>query len=242
MKSLGIDTSNQTMTVALVEDGILRSERIVNVKRNHSVQLMPAIESLFKEVNWKAHDLNRVIIAKGPGSYTGVRIGVTIAKTLAFTLGIDLVGVSSLKVLAANGDRTAGTYIVPLFNARRGNIYTGLYQYRENELVQIVKDTHTSAEEWIHQLKELDAPIQVVGEDKVIFEDLFKEILKDHLLILPSSRDLPRASALIEIGEKEKAEDIHNFEPEYIKLAEAEQKWMEANPGEDEGGGWIEKL
>lgn len=242
MKILGIDTSNQTMSVALVEDGKLRAERIVNVKRNHSIQLMPAIEALFKEVNWKPNELDRVVTAKGPGSYTGVRIGVTIAKTLAFTLGIDLVGVSSLKVLAANGERIPGSYIVPVFNARRGNIYTGLYQYRENVLIQVEEDTHTSAEQWVHQLKELNAPIQVVGEDKEIVEDLFKEVLRDNLLMLSSSRDYPRASALAEIGEKQNAEDSHLFEPEYIKLAEAEEKWVEANPDKREGGGWIEKL
>ncbi|GAA0356234.1 tRNA (adenosine(37)-N6)-threonylcarbamoyltransferase complex dimerization subunit type 1 TsaB [Alkalibacterium iburiense] len=242
MKSLGIDTSNQTMSVALVEDGKLRAERVVNVKRNHSIQLMPTIEALFKEVNWKPNELDRVVTAKGPGSYTGVRIGVTIAKTLAFTLGIDLVGVSSLKVLAANGERIPGSYIVPVFNARRDNLYTGLYHYRQDELVQVEADTHISAEKWAHYLKQLKAPIQIVGEDKERFEDLFKSVLGDMLYTLPAARDYPRASALIELGEKEEAEDVHVFEPDYIKLAEAEQKWVEANPGKLEGGEWVEKL
>lgn len=242
MKSLGIDTSNQTMSVALVEDGKLRAERVVNVKRNHSIQLMPAIEALFKEVNWKPNELDRVVTAKGPGSYTGVRIGVTIAKTLAFTLGIDLVGVSSLKVLAANGERIPGSYIVPVFNARRDNIYTGLYHYCQDELVQVEADTHISAEKWAHHLKQLKAPIQLVGEDKELFEDLFKSVLEDKVCLLPAARDYPRASALIELGEKEEAEDIHVFEPDYIKLAEAEQKWVEANPDKQEGDEWVEKL
>lgn len=242
MKILGIDTSNQLMTVALVEDGKLRAERTVNVKRNHSIQLMPAIDALFKEVDWKPKDLNRVVTAKGPGSYTGVRIGVTIAKTLAFSLGIDLVGVSSLKVLAANGEQLPDSYIVPLFDARRGNIYTGLYRYEQNQLVQVEKDAHVSAEEWVQHLKKLNAPIQLVGEDKALHEDLYKEVLGENLVSLPASRDYPRASVLVEIGTLEPKEDIHVFEPEYIKLAEAEQNWLDANPDKDKGGGWIEKL
>lgn len=242
MKILGIDTSNQVMSVALVEDSTLLVEKVVNLKRNHSIQLMPAIESLFKEVGWEPKEIDRVAVAKGPGSYTGVRIGVTVAKTLAFSLNVELVGVSSLHVLAGNGERIPDSYIVPLFDARRDNIYTGLYEYRENKCIPVEADTHISADLWADYLKTLNAPIQFVGADVQKHTDLFKSKLGNRLITLPMSRHYPRASVLAEMASSMDPEVIHLFEPDYLKLAEAEQNWMEAHPEQSQGGGWIEKL
>lgn len=242
MRILAIDTSNQLMSVALIDDARLIIERTVNVKRNHSIQLMPAIEEIMKEAEWRPKDLTRIVVAEGPGSYTGVRIGVTVAKTLAFSLDIDLVGVSSLEVLAGNGEQIEGTYCVPLFDARRGNIYTGLYQYQAGELVQVEKDTHIAAEQWANYLKGLDGKIQLLGEDRLKHLDVFKKACGDELIDLPSSRHYARASVLGERGKNREPENKHVFEPEYLKLAEAEQNWMEAHPDFEQGGGWIEKL
>lgn len=242
MRILAIDTSNQLMSVALLDDDRLIIERTVNVKRNHSIQLMPAIEEMMKEAEWRPKDLTRIVVAKGPGSYTGVRIGVTVAKTLAFSLDIELVGVSSLEVLAANGAQIEGSYCVPLFDARRGNIYTGLYQYQDNKLVQVEKDTHISAEQWAKYLKQLDGPLQLLGEDRLKHMELFEKECGERLIELASSRHFARASVLAERGKNREPENKHVFEPEYLKLAEAEQNWMEAHPDFKQGGGWIEKL
>lgn len=242
MKILAIDTSNQVMSVALMEDARLIVEHLVNVKRNHSVQLMPAIESIMKEADWKAEDLTRIVVAKGPGSYTGVRIGVTVAKTLAFSLDIELTGVSSLEVLAANGAQIPDSYCVPIVDARRGNIYTGLYQYKNNELLQVETDTHISALEWSRYLSRLKGPIQLLGEDRLKHMEIFKTHCGEQLIELPSSQHYARGSVLAERGRSIEPQNIHTFEPDYLKLAEAEQNWMEAHPDFKQGGGWIEKL
>lgn len=242
MKIVGIDTSNQVMSVALVENSTLLVEKTVNIKRNHSVQLMPAIEALFEEAGWKPEDIDRVAVAKGPGSYTGVRIGVTVAKTLAFSLNCDLVGVSSLQVLAGNGERLEGSYIVPLFDARRNNLYTGLYQFKDNTCVPVEKDTHISAEVWVAHLRTLNAPIQFVGSDVEKYKELLDSVLGTQVITLPMSRHYPRASVLAEMARTMEPVNTHLFEPEYLKLAEAEQNWMEAHPDQSQGGGWIEKL
>ncbi|MFO8068965.1 MAG: tRNA (adenosine(37)-N6)-threonylcarbamoyltransferase complex dimerization subunit type 1 TsaB [Alkalibacterium sp.] len=242
MKILAIDTSNQVMSVALMDGARLIVERIVNVKRNHSIQLMPAIEGMMKEADWKPKELTRIVVAKGPGSYTGIRIGVTVAKALAFSLNVELVGVSSLEVLAANGAQIPDSYCVPIFDARRGNIYTGIYQYKGYRLVQIEKDTHVSAEQWGQYLKHLNGPIQLLGEDRLMHTELFEKYCGDKLIELPSGLHYPRASVLAERGRCLEPENVHLFEPEYLKLAEAEQNWMEAHPNFEKGGGWIEKL
>ncbi|MDN6398398.1 MAG: tRNA (adenosine(37)-N6)-threonylcarbamoyltransferase complex dimerization subunit type 1 TsaB [Alkalibacterium sp.] len=241
MKILAIDTSNQIMTVALTDDEGVVVERTVNIKRNHSIQLMPAIEEIMKEAQWSPKDLARIVVAKGPGSYTGVRIGVTVAKTLAFSLDIELVGVSSLKVLAANGSQIDGSYCVPIFDARRGNIYTGLYQYQNGELMQVEKDTHIASLKWAAYLENLEGPIQLLGPDRLKHMEVFKDMMKNDS-DLPASQQYVRASVLAELGKAMAPVNKHLFEPEYLKLTEAEQNWIEEHPDFIKGGGWVEKL
>ncbi|GEK90551.1 tRNA (adenosine(37)-N6)-threonylcarbamoyltransferase complex dimerization subunit type 1 TsaB [Alkalibacterium kapii] len=241
MKLLAIDTSNQIMSVALTNDDGIVTERTVNIKRNHSIQLMPAISDMMKEAEWAPKDISRIVVAKGPGSYTGVRIGVTVAKTLAFSLDSELVGVSSLEVLAANGAQIDGSYCVPIFDARRGNIYTGLYQYQNGKLIQIENDTHISAEKWASYLKKLDGPVQLLGSDRSKHNEAFKG-LSEKEIQLPLSRQYIRASVLAERGENREPVNKHLFEPEYLKLAEAEQNWIAEHPDLPQGGQWVEKL
>lgn len=125
MTILALDTSNKTLSVAVeLTDGTIIEQTIENTLQ-HSVLLMPTIEAVFKEAGITAKDLTKVVVAEGPGSYTGLRIGVTVAKTLAKSLGIPLVGVSSLDVflptLASKVE--VAEVVVPFFDARRGNIF-----------------------------------------------------------------------------------------------------------------------
>ncbi|TNP18904.1 tRNA (adenosine(37)-N6)-threonylcarbamoyltransferase complex dimerization subunit type 1 TsaB, partial [Bacillus sp. CD3-5] len=99
---LGIETANAPLSVAVVKDGKVLAEVVQNIKVTHSAGAMPAIETILANVGVKPNELEAIAVSEGPGSYTGVRIGVTLAKTLAWTLQKPLVGVSSLKILAAN--------------------------------------------------------------------------------------------------------------------------------------------
>lgn len=118
MNSLLIDTSNQPLSVALMQNDEVLAEITTDSKQNHSVQLMPAISQLFEQSKIAKQQLDAIIVAEGPGSYTGLRIGVTVAKTLAYALDVKLYGVSSLKALAATIDHT-DKLLVPVFDARR---------------------------------------------------------------------------------------------------------------------------
>lgn len=100
---LGMDTSSDTMTIALFNEGVVIGEYTTNLRKNHSVRLLPAIAVLMEECGVKPTDLEKIAVAKGPGSYTGLRIGVTVAKTMAWDAGIPIVGISSLALLAENG-------------------------------------------------------------------------------------------------------------------------------------------
>jgi len=234
MKVLAIDTSNYVMGIALVEDEVVKGEVITNLKKNHSVRVMPAIESLLAECEVTPKELDLIVVAKGPGSYTGVRIGVTIAKTLAWTLNIPIVGVSSLEVLAANVRYFDGL-ISPLFDARRGQIYTGLYKYEEGRLTTVEIDQILLSREWAQKLKKQEEKVLFIGTDYVLHQAVLLEELGERAMFAPASLQLPRPGELAFLGMSKQPESVHSFVPNYIRLAEAEAKWLERQK-EQSGG------
>jgi tRNA threonylcarbamoyladenosine biosynthesis protein TsaB len=170
--------------------------------------------------------LTKIVVAQGPGSYTGVRIGVTIAKSLAWTLQIPLSGVSSLEVLAANG-RYFNGLISPLFDARRGQIYTGLYEMEKDSLKTVIEDCNILSSEWANQLKELNRPVLFVGQDVDIHRVAITDALGELAVFAPVQSYNSRPSELAFIGLDKAEVDVHQFVPNYIRMAEAEAKWLE---------------
>ena len=242
MKVLAIDTSNQAMSIAVLEDSKVISEWTTNIKRNHSEQVMPAIASLIKEAGWQPKQLDKIVVAKGPGSYTGLRIGVTTAKTLAWTLGKELVGVSSLEVLAANCTGKE-QYIIPLFDARRGTIYTSLYRSdAKGNIKQIEPDTHILAEDWALHLSKIEGEFCLVGEDSESYYPLFSQYLHKRIHESPLQDRLPRAGVLGILGMNKIPENIHTFIPSYMKLAEAEENWRKKHPDKLGDTTYVEKI
>jgi tRNA threonylcarbamoyladenosine biosynthesis protein TsaB len=226
MKALAIDTTNNVLGIALVDEDKVIGEYITNLKKNHSVRAMPAIEQLLNDCDISPKQLDKIVVATGPGSYTGVRIGVSIAKTMAWSLKIPIVGVSSLEVLAANGRFFAG-YISPLFDARRGQVYTGLYQYTDEGLVTIEKDQNILLVDWLTMLKEKNEKVLFVGNDVEIHKETITSIFGNMGEIAKVVLNNPRPSELGIIGLTREATDVHSLVPNYIRLAEAEAKWLE---------------
>jgi tRNA threonylcarbamoyladenosine biosynthesis protein TsaB len=233
MTILAIDTSNYTLGISLLNEETVIGEYITNVKVNHSVRAMPAIEALMKDCDIAPKQLTRIVVAKGPGSYTGVRIGVTIAKTLAWSLNIPLVGVSSLEIIAASVGRYFNGYISPLFDARRGQLYTGLYQYQNGVIQTIYKDQNVLTTNWVETLKSLDQQILFVGNDLPIHREVIEKGLGEKALFAEITEQNPRPSELGLLGKDRLAEDIHSFVPNYIRMAEAEVNWLKANQIEE---------
>ncbi|MEH7098090.1 tRNA (adenosine(37)-N6)-threonylcarbamoyltransferase complex dimerization subunit type 1 TsaB [Neobacillus vireti] len=228
MTILAIDTSNYVLGVALLEDNQVLGEYITNLKKNHSVRIMPAIETLMKDCDRVPADLTKIVVAKGPGSYTGVRIGVTVAKTLAWTLNIPLVGISSLEILAAGTGRYFDGYVSPIFDARRGQVYTALYQYQNSKLTAVRQDQLVMLADWAGELQERDKPILFVGNDLPLHQPKIEEILGKKAIFASITEHNPRPAELAGLGQDKPGEDLHTFVPNYIRLAEAEAKWLEA--------------
>lgn len=228
MTILAIDTSNYALGVALLEDKQVIGEYITNLKKNHSVRIMPAIQTLMKDCERVPADLTKIVVAKGPGSYTGVRIGVTIAKTLAWTLNIPLVGISSLEILAAGTGRYFEGCVSPLFDARRGQVYTALYQFKNGVLTTVEEDQLIMLADWAAKLTVRSQPILFVGNDLPIHQTKIEELLGSKAVFASLTEQNPRPSELALLGRDKQGEDVHSFVPNYIRLAEAEAKWLEA--------------
>ncbi|MGM0878458.1 MAG: tRNA (adenosine(37)-N6)-threonylcarbamoyltransferase complex dimerization subunit type 1 TsaB [Bacillota bacterium] len=226
MKALAIDTTNNVLGIAIVDEEQVIGEYITNLKKNHSVRAMPAIERLLSDCDLSPKQLDKIVVATGPGSYTGVRIGVSIAKTMAWSLQIPIVGVSSLEVLASNGRFFAGV-ISPIFDARRGQVYTGLYQYRHNGLVTVEKDQNILLVDWLNMLEARNEKVLFVGNDVEIHRGTIIKELGDKGEIAQVALHNPRPSELGIIGLTKEASDVHSLVPNYIRLAEAEAKWLE---------------
>ncbi|MCF6139521.1 tRNA (adenosine(37)-N6)-threonylcarbamoyltransferase complex dimerization subunit type 1 TsaB [Pseudalkalibacillus berkeleyi] len=225
MKALAIDTSNLVMGVSVIVDDRIVGELTTNMKKNHSVRLMPAIENLLQEVDVKPNELDKIIVAKGPGSYTGVRIGVSVAKTMAWSLNIPVTGVSSLEVVARNGKYFDGL-VCPLFDGRRGQIYTGLYGNIDGVFQMVQEERIIQLTDWIDILKEDAKRVLFLGNDLPLHQEKIVELMGDKAIFGQIADHNPRSSELAALGVSRENEDPHAFTPSYLQLAEAEAKWI----------------
>jgi len=216
MKLLNIDTANQPLSVS-VTDGIEVLAEFNSAKKiNHSITLMPMIEMVMKHADLEMKELEGIIVSAGPGSYTGLRIGVTTAKTLAYTLNIPLYSVSSLKALAATV-RMHEFLLVPVIDARRDAIYSGIYRFKGTAVEQIIEDSYMSIDDLNRYLKGQHMPYLFIGMDAVKLKDKLKG---------PVFYCIPRSAEMRRIADFEHPEDVHVFEPTYLRMTEAERNWL----------------
>ncbi|MTH55577.1 tRNA (adenosine(37)-N6)-threonylcarbamoyltransferase complex dimerization subunit type 1 TsaB [Bacillus mangrovi] len=223
---LAIDTSNDTLGIALLTNGTVTGEIITNLKKNHSIRAMPAIEQLLKECSVTPGELDGIVAAAGPGSYTGVRIGMTIAKTLAWSLSIPIITVSSLEALAANGRLFEGA-ICPLFDARRGRVYTGLFLAENGLMERLEEDQNIALADWLEKVKARNQKVLFLGQDVHLHWEEIERTLGSLAVRASSVQNSPRPSELAGIGLHKAAAPVHTAVPNYTRLAEAESKWLE---------------
>lgn len=270
---LSMDTSTSNMTIALLSGGQVVQEHETEAVRNHSVQLLPNIKSMLTSEGIKPKDLAAIAIGQGPGSYTGVRIGVTAGKTLAWSLGIPLIGISSLEAMAHSGYRQviqsqntgnltinveSGTvkdkvrYIIPLMDARRSQAFTGIYECREDQTWNCLKqDGIRVISAWLEELSVmlnhnstsangagLPDEIIFVGETE-LFTDAIKSFADEWSDRMGSGAVYSSSSHIkaADVGylanklwneDTFKSDDFYDFVPNYTRLAEAEANLLKA--------------
>ena len=227
MKIAAFDTSSKALSLAILEDKQVLAETMINIKKNHSITLMPAIDFLMASLDLTPKDLDRIVVAEGPGSYTGLRIAVATAKTLAHTLKIELVGVSSLQALVPE---QAEGLVIPIMDARRNNVYAGFYENAK----PVMAEAHLSFAEVLEKVKDADQ-VTFVGEVRS-----FVEQIQEHLPQANYQETLPNAANLALWAWDKKADSLHDFVPNYLKRVEAEENWLKNHT--ESGESYIKRL
>ena len=177
MKILSIDTASNLCTVSVLENESCLKEIIVDDARNHSEKIMPVIEQVLQETNLSLNDIDLIVCDKGPGSFTGIRIGVGTVLAFRDSLNIQCVGISSLEALAYNAQNEG--YICSLIDAKNNNVYYGLFELKNNEYTQMGNFEFKNIEDVVSLLKQYSSPVTFVGDGSVLYEEFIKNNLNN---------------------------------------------------------------
>ena len=227
MKILAIETSTYSGSIAIMEDSKILGEYYFDVGPAHTEKLIPSVHWLLKELNVKKSDLNAIAVSLGPGSFTSLRVGISTAKGISYSLGIPLVGVSSLLALAMNV-AFAPYDICSIIDARKGEVFAALFRSYDGVLQRLTEDMLVSPEKLLEIIKEKTI---FTGEGALLYKDFLEDNLRGDILFSPINMNFPRASsvALSEIGKIKEDRDnkcvlseTMNLAPQYLRKSEAE--------------------
>jgi tRNA threonylcarbamoyladenosine biosynthesis protein TsaB len=225
---LSIDSSTPVAGIAVSDGMQLLGEITLNTKNTHSEKLMPLVKHLLDELALSVNDLDAIAVTQGPGSFTGLRIGMATAKGLAQGAGKKLIAVPTLDCLAQNLLHYPGI-ICPIMNAQKKQVYTAIYRSGRDKLERLSDYQAIAVEQLAAQLKELKEDIWFVGDGVAAFADMFQELLGDACRFADGHNILPRAGALAmlaaERASEEQFDDLYQAELIYIRKSEAEVQW-----------------
>ena len=231
MKVLGIDTSTPCGSVGLIHDDRIISEYILNIPVTHSERLLGAIELVLREARCAIGDLDGWAISLGPGSFTGVRIGVSTVKGLAFATQRPVAGVSTLDVLASQISPTL-YLICPILDARKREVYTAFYRYEEGGVLKRQSEYQAIGPEDL--IKGIEERTIFIGDGVKTYGDDLRNSLPSLAIFPPAPLHVPHGSAVAQLGlellRKGKSLDLATFTPLYVRPSEAETKWRERHP------------
>ena len=230
MKILAIDSSGLVASAAVVEDDKVLAEFNVNNKKNHSVTLLPMIETLQNILELDMDSLDAIAVAKGPGSFTGLRIGAATVKGLALALDKPVAEISTIEAMAY---QIYGTdrLICPMMDARRNQVYTGIYRFNGDGLEEVLSDRAVAIEDIIENINKLDEKVIFLGDGVPVNEAAIREKIKVPYCFAQAFQNRQRAAALGILAEKYVREgktvssEMHR--PVYLRLSQAERERME---------------
>ena len=229
MKILGIDTSSMAASVAVIEDNKLICEYTINTKKTHSQKLMPMIENMLGLSDLNVRVIDAIAVCEGPGSFTGLRIGMATAKAIAHVNDIPVIGVNSLEALAANMN-LCDKKICSILDAQRNQVYTGRYQYEGTKLVEIKEIGIQQIDELLEELAQSGEQWILVGEAVYKYEDKIREI--SNIEIPAASNNVTKAGSLCSVAKVKFDEgkdifDCYTVNPLYIRKSQAEEQYEE---------------
>lgn len=229
MKILALDSSGLVASVALIQDETLVAEYTMNYKKTHSQTLLPMLDEIKKAVDLDLDSLDAIAVAAGPGSFTGLRIGSATAKGLGLALRKPIIGVPTLEALAYNlYDTSEDTLICPIMDARRKQVYTGVYRFKEHSLVTVKKQAALPMEELIKELNKLEKKVIFLGDGVPVFQDMIAEKCQVSYSFAPAHLNRQRAGAVAALGavyyKAGKIQTAREHQPEYLRVSQAERE------------------
>lgn len=230
MRILAIDSSGLVASVAVVSDQELQAEFTINYKKTHSQTLLPMLDEVVKMIELDLKDIDAIAVSKGPGSFTGLRIGSSTAKGLGFALNKPIIEVPTVDGLAYNCGPT-DYLICPLMDAKRNQVYTGLYEYVDGEFHVVKEQMAVSIEDVIQQINEKKKKVIFLGDGVPVYKDVICDRMMVPYLISPVHMSRQRAGAIGALAckyyEKGCMVNARDHKPEYLRLSQAERELAE---------------
>jgi tRNA threonylcarbamoyladenosine biosynthesis protein TsaB len=228
MQILGIDTATRTASVGLVSDLGIIGEYTLQVEKVHSKKLMPMIDQLLTAVGMTVGDVSGLAISAGPGSFTGLRIGMAAAKGLAFALDVPIVGVSTLEALVLPHLRS-DLWVCGLLDARMGEVYGAVYTQKEGRTITVIKPQAVLLEHLLAELIGSERPVLFCGEGALRFSDQIKMHLGETALFPTDNGHHLRGTSVAIIGRREildgRTGNMYSLAPGYLRRSQAEILW-----------------
>jgi tRNA threonylcarbamoyladenosine biosynthesis protein TsaB len=231
---LAFETSAKAGSVALMDEHALLGESYCNTGLTHSQTLLAMAEDLLKSCGKTPSEISAVAAAAGPGSFTGVRIGVAAAKGYAWGAEIPCCGVSTLEAMMLNLGIWDGL-VCPVMDARRAQVYNALFEMHEGVATRLVEDRAISLAELGEELKNLQKPIFLVGDGSILCYNTLKDTVPG--LILPAEHRMHQRAAGVALAAKAmllrgEAPSGAELTPNYLRLSQAERERLEKEKGE----------
>jgi tRNA threonylcarbamoyladenosine biosynthesis protein TsaB len=230
MKVLAVDTSTQAGSVAVLEDDTLLAEVAVTSSQTHAKRLMPGIDACLEMAGLGVADCDAFAVTTGPGSFTGLRIGISTVKGLGFATKKPVAGVSTLDALAYQFP-SFPHLVCPMLDARKGQIYTGLYESMDHmSWKRVIEDCVVEPKEWLKQIQRM---CLFVGDGTHAYGEIIRQTLGIVAQFAPPYLNRVRASVVAYIGMKQildgEAADVSTLVPYYIRASDAEIKLKKGN-------------
>ncbi len=229
MNILAVDTSALTATVAIMKDGVCVFENNITNALTHSETLMPMIDYALKSVKLNIADIDLFAVSCGPGSFTGIRIGVSAVKALAYATDKLVYGVNTLLALATNLSVVENTPICPIMDARRNQVYNAIYKFENGTCIEVEAPRALSVEELCASVRE---KTYFVGDGVNAYKDKITAICGEKALFAPAPVLLQKASSiayLASLADKKDYLTPESLEVIYLRKSQAEREREERN-------------
>jgi len=230
LKVLGLDTSTMMATCAVIDDNRLLGEYSLNQEMTHSEKLVPMVKEVLDNLNLKVKDIDLFGVALGPGSFTGLRIGVSTVKAFAHSFDKPVVGISTLEALAYN--LPYNEIIVPMIDARRNRVYTGIYTWDNCKLKEIMAPDVLPIEVLLDDLKDYKKVI-INGNGSLLHRDIIESKLKDGVQFATIGQNICRGASVAELAkikyDSGVVDDYFTLAPEYLRESQAQRELNRKN-------------